>query len=292
MSAFITAVKRDIYPTPIIGMIGLIEDIDKTITLDFKQGDIIILLGKTKNELGASEYIAEFYGLEKGKISNINFALERRLHKFILDLNEKGLLQSAHDVAEGGLAVALAECSMQEEFGIEVKLDSELRNDVILFGETQSRFIITVKPGNLNIVKELMAENRIPNTVLGLVKGENFKIDINGKEVINLSVRGMNKIWREAFNFNEIKKNKLREECGIAGIFNFADDNSSSCFYALYALQHRGQESGIASNDGKRSYHLKNPGLVLDIFDDEILSQLVGHISIGHVRCGTIGGTE
>ena len=192
--------ERDIYPTPIIGMIGLIEDIDKTITLDFKQeGDIIILLGKTKNELGASEYIAEFYGLEKGKISNINFALERRLHKFILDLNEKGLLQSAHDVAEGGLALALAECSMQGEFGIEVKSDSELRNDVILFGETQSRFIITVKPGNLNIVKELMAENRIPNTVLGLVKGENFKIDINGKEVINLSVRGMNKIWKEAF---------------------------------------------------------------------------------------------
>lgn len=94
--------------------------------------------------------------------------------------------------------------------------------------------------------------------------------------------------------FNEIKKNKLREECGIAGIFNFADDNSSSrLFYALYALQHRGQESaGIASNDGKRSYHLKNPGLVLDIFDDEILSQLVGHISIGHVRCGTIGGNR
>ena len=94
--------------------------------------------------------------------------------------------------------------------------------------------------------------------------------------------------------FDEIKKNKLGEECGIIGIFNPADNNSSSLlFYGLYALQHRGQESaGIASNDGNRSYHLKDIGLVLEIFDDEILSQLVGHISIGHVRCGTAGSSN
>ena len=192
--------KRDIYPTPIIGMIGLIEDIDKTIAPGFKEeGDIIILLGKTEDELGASEYIAELHGLERGKVSNINFALERRLHKFILDTNEKGLIQSAHDIAEGGLAVALAECSMQKELGMEVKLDSEFRSDVLLFGETQSRFIITVKPENLDTVKGCMVEGRIPNTILGSVKGRNFKIDIDGKEIINLPVKGMNKTWKEAF---------------------------------------------------------------------------------------------
>ncbi len=181
-------------------MIGLIEDIDKTIALGFKEeGDIIILLGKTGDELGASEYIAELHGLERGKISNINFALERRLHKFILDTNEKGLIQSAHDVAEGGLAVALAECSMQKGLGVEVKPEGELRSDVLLFGETQSRFIITVKPENLNIVKERMVESRIPNAILGFVKGEDFKIDIDGKEIINLPVKGMNKTWKEAF---------------------------------------------------------------------------------------------
>ena len=88
---------------------------------------------------------------------------------------------------------------------------------------------------------------------------------------------------------NEIKENKLKEECGVVGIFNPTNDNSSSLlFYGLYALQHRGQESaGIASNDGNRSYHFKNTGLVLEIFEEEILNQLVGHISIGHVRCGT-----
>ena len=192
--------ERDIYPTPIIGMIGLIEDIEKTITLDFKEeGDIIILLGKIENNLGASEYIAELHGLERGKVSNINFALERRLHRFILHANEKGLLQSAHDVAEGGMAVALAECSMQKGFGIETELDSKFRKDVVLFGETQSRFIITVKSENLNTVKEIMVENRIPYTVLGTVKGENFRIDINGEEAINLPIKGMSETWKKAF---------------------------------------------------------------------------------------------
>ncbi len=95
--------------------------------------------------------------------------------------------------------------------------------------------------------------------------------------------------------FNKIEKDKLNEECGIIGIFDSSGNNSSSLlFYGLYALQHRGQESaGIASNDGNRSYHLKDRGLVLEVFDEEILEQLVGHISIGHVRCGrTIGGNK
>ena len=116
---------------------------------------------------------------------------------------------------------------------------------------------------------------------------------------------GINEDRLSESHFDERNKNKLNEshlagtntdklgeECGVVGIFNPTDSNSSSLlFYGLYALQHRGQESaGIASNDGERSYHLKNMGLVLDIFDDEILSQLVGHISIGHVRTGTTGG--
>lgn len=93
--------------------------------------------------------------------------------------------------------------------------------------------------------------------------------------------------------FDGINRDKLAEECGIVGIFDPTDNNSASLlFYGLYALQHRGQESaGIASNDGTRSYHFKKRGLVLDIFDDEILSQLAGHISIGHVRSGTPGGS-
>lgn len=189
-----------IYPTPIIGMIGLIEDINKSITMNFKEdGDVVILLGKTKEELGGSEYLAEIHELEKGKISDVNFALERRLHKLILDANDKKLLQSAQDIAEGGLAVALAECSMENEMGIEVKLDSELRKDIALFGESQSRFIISVRPENLNTIKELIAENKIPSTVLGTIGGEKFKISISGEEIINLPIEGMKKTWKDTF---------------------------------------------------------------------------------------------
>lgn len=192
--------ERDIYPTPIVGMLGLIEDIDKAITLDFKEeGDVIILLGETKNELGASEYLAELHGIEKGRVLGVNFALERRLHKAILEANERGLLQSAHDIAEGGLAVALAESVMAKELGLEVKLNSKFRDDVTLFGESQSRFIISIKEEDLFDIKDILEENNLPNTVLGTVKGKDFKIDINGKEVINLPIKGMKERWKDSF---------------------------------------------------------------------------------------------
>lgn len=192
--------ERDIYPTPIIGMLGLIEDIDKTISLGFKEeGDVIILLGESKNQLGASEYMAEIHGIEKGRVPAINFALERRLHRFILEAKEEGLLQSAHDVAEGGLAVALAESSMENELGVEIKFNSKFRKDVSLFNETQSRFIISIKEEDLFDVKEILDKNRLANTILGRVEGKDFKIDINGEEIINLPVKGMKETWTSSF---------------------------------------------------------------------------------------------
>lgn len=99
---------------------------------------------------------------------------------------------------------------------------------------------------------------------------------------------------RHFWTIDEIKGDKLGEECGVIGMFNPADNNGTSLlFYGLYALQHRGQESaGIASSDGSRSYHYKKMGLVPEVFDDEILGQLKGHISIGHVRYGTTGGSK
>lgn len=192
--------KRDIYPTPIIGMVGLLEDVDRALGLGFKEeGDVALLLGETKDGLGASEYMAHIHGLERGRVSSVNFALERRLQGFILDANQKGLLQSAHDIAEGGLAVALAECIMPNELGLEAKLKTDLRGDVALFGETQSRFIISVKKENLNSVRDMLNETNIPSVVLGNIGGEDLKIDINEKEVISLSVKGMKKTWKDSF---------------------------------------------------------------------------------------------
>lgn len=95
-------------------------------------------------------------------------------------------------------------------------------------------------------------------------------------------------------NVNELNNDKLGEECGIAGIIKCKENNAAqSLFYGLYALQHRGQESaGIATNDGETNYHYKRNGLVAEVFDDEILTQLEGHIGIGHVRYGTSGGNR
>lgn len=189
-----------IYPTPIIGMVGVIEDIDKHCTMHFKdEGDIIILLGETRDEPGGSEYLARIHGLERGVVPRLNFGLEKKLQAFILSAIEKGLLKSAHDISEGGLAVAMAECCMERELGAKVQLETPLRTDAVLFSESQSRFIITCSPEKLVELRQLMAQQEIPHEILGEVGGEELKIDVNGKNIVVLKVKDMKEAWRGAF---------------------------------------------------------------------------------------------
>ena len=169
-----------IYPTPIIGMVGVIENIDKHCTMHFKdEGDVVILLGETRNELGGSEYLYRIYGIERGAVPVLNFGLEKKLQSFILAAIEKGLLKSAHDVSEGGLAVALAECCMEKELGVKVQLESRLRADAVLFSESQSRFIVSCDPESLAELQQIMDKQEIPYEILGKVTGEELVIDIN-----------------------------------------------------------------------------------------------------------------
>jgi len=189
-----------IYPTPIIGMVGLIEDIDRHCTMHFKdEGDVVVLLGETRNELGGSEYLARIHGLERGTVPRLNFGLEKRMQAFILTAIEKGLLKSAHDVSEGGLAVALAECCMEKELGVEVSLQSEMRADALLFSESQSRFVISCSPEVLEELQKLMEKQEIPYGILGKVKGKELKINVNGKNIVALNVKEMKEAWRGAF---------------------------------------------------------------------------------------------
>jgi len=189
-----------IYPTPIIGMVGLIEDIDKHCTMHFKdEGDIVILLGETRNELGGSEYLSRIHGLEKGTVPRLNFGLEKKLQAFILSAIDKGLLKSAHDVSDGGLAIALAECCMEKELGVKVKLESQLRTDAVLFSESQSRFVVSCSPEALAELEQAMAQQEVPYRVLGKVAGKELVIDINDKNVIALNVKDIKEAWRGAF---------------------------------------------------------------------------------------------
>jgi phosphoribosylformylglycinamidine synthase II len=189
-----------IYPTPVIGMAGLIEDIDKCCTMYFKdEGDIVILLGKTENELGGSEYLCRIHGIEKGAVPRLNFGLEKKLQAFILSAVNKGFLKSAHDVSDGGLAIALAECCMEKELGIKAELKSQLRTDAALFSESQSRFVVSCNKETLAELRQFMAKLEIPYEILGRVTGDEFRLDINNKNIVALKVREMKEAWRGAF---------------------------------------------------------------------------------------------
>lgn len=188
-----------IHPTPIIGMVGVLEDVEKACTMEFKEaGDVILLLGKTKDEIGGSEYLARIHGLEKGEVPAINFGLEKKLQTFVLEAIEKGLLQSAHDLSEGGLGVALAECSIGRRLGANVSFETDLRKDILLFSESQSRFILSAKKEKLQQVKDMMKTLAVPYEIIGEVAGKKLQITINDSLIADMAVDQMEEIWRGA----------------------------------------------------------------------------------------------
>jgi phosphoribosylformylglycinamidine synthase len=139
-----------IYPTPTIGMIGVIDDIEDVTTVDFKaDGDAVILLGSNTDELGGSEYLKVVHGLVAGDAPRIDLAREKALQRSLLEAIRNGWIASAHDVAEGGLTIALAESSIagrENPIGVEINLDDDLPLNALLFGEAQSRVVISCRP--------------------------------------------------------------------------------------------------------------------------------------------------
>lgn len=191
--------KGSVDPTPIVGMVGLIKDRSKIITQYFKaSNDVILLLSKNKEELGGSEYLKTIHGLKKGKCPSIDLKLEKAVQKTALEAVEKGLVQSAHDCSEGGLAVALAEScisSPKRKIGAVINLDSgRIRQDALLFGETQSRIVLSAKPKNLKKIMQIARKNRAPIAPIGKVGGKSL---VMGK-MINLSIGKLYKAWHGA----------------------------------------------------------------------------------------------
>jgi len=173
---------RAVYPTPVIGMIGLIEDTDHITTSSFKdQGDEIYLLGTNKNELGASEYLSEIHGLKQGAVPELDMTFERNLQDALLAMIRAALVKSAHDCSEGGLAVALAECAIGDrEHMIGAKIDiapGGLRTDALLFGETASRIVISTAPGKQDEITKIAGQYMIPCAKIGQVGGTRLSIN-------------------------------------------------------------------------------------------------------------------
>ncbi len=173
----------NIYPTPILGMVGLIEEADKTMTQWFKQaGDAIILLGSTREDVGGTEYLRAIHHREQGEPPYLNLDTEKALHACTLKLIRDGLVQSAHDCSDGGLAVALVECCVSnptQQLGAVVRLAGHtIRRDALLFGESQSRIVLSVKADAADKVTQVAQAMGVPAAKIGTVGGERLVIDV------------------------------------------------------------------------------------------------------------------
>lgn len=167
-----------VYPTPTIGMVGLLEDIDCKMTLDFKTaGDVIFLLGAVKDDINSSEYIHKLHQVEYSPPPYFNLEEECQLQQIVSKLIGSQLIVSAHDLSEGGLWVALCESGFNRNLGFDVVTDKSVRPDAFWFGEVQSRVVVSVKPENLNSFEEMMKGSSVPCQKLGNVTASELFID-------------------------------------------------------------------------------------------------------------------
>jgi phosphoribosylformylglycinamidine synthase len=198
-----------IYPTPTIGMVGILPDINQRCNQYFKnEGDEIILLGICKEELGGSEYLKEIHSLVKGEIPELDLELEKSVQKTTLEVINQGLVNSAHDCSEGGLAVALAECCIsrrswstdnrEKKIGCKIdNLPSALKTDALLFGETQSRIVLSAKKSAVNKIKSIAQKNNTPLRIIGKTGGERLIIETDKRKVIDLPLDKLENSWRQ-----------------------------------------------------------------------------------------------
>lgn len=167
-----------VFPTPTIGMVGIVPDMAKRMSLDFKtKGDLIFLLGITKEDIASSEYLVRHHGIERSPAPYFELQEERRLHTMLLMLVRKGLINAAHDVSDGGLWTALVEMGLPRGLGFDLITDSEIRPDAFLFGEGQGRAVVTVDQDHENDFLDLMGASRVPCILIGHVTKGKVVVD-------------------------------------------------------------------------------------------------------------------
>jgi len=191
-----------IFPTPTIGMVGLLEDVSKSMTAWFKEpGDAVFLLGELSGSLGASEYLSWIHRKTAGAPPPLDLAKEKALQAFLLRCAETGLLRSAHDLSDGGLAVALAESCLtdpKQSAGVEVSLPAEAKEQALaelLFGEGASRVLVSTAPGQAETLQQLAAAASVPIRRLGTVTRSSFKLG----PWIDLPLDRLRAVWEDGF---------------------------------------------------------------------------------------------
>ena len=199
---------RGILPTPVIGMVGLVDDTRKIITQGFKdEGDLIALLGITRDDLPVSEFAQTILGrsteelIETGRVPQLDLELEKLVQQTCLKLADALLVKSAHDASDGGLAVALAESCFsslgREAGGADIELRSDgLSAEAILFGETPSRIVISFAPENLDRLRQLIGD--CPFELIGKVAGSDLNIAIDGTKTVSSPIANLESCWKNS----------------------------------------------------------------------------------------------
>lgn len=191
-----------VYPTPTIGMVGLVEDLNKTMSLSFKEeGNLIFVIGHLKNDINSSEYLQKIAGVEFSPAPYFSLEEEYALQGQISQLIQESVIDSAHDTSEGGIFISLLESGFYKELGFAISLPADLRKDAFLFGEAQSRVVVSVSSAKLEAFKKILGG--FPTTQIGVVTGQ--AIQVNGEDW------GSIKEWKGKYD-SAIEKLLAKEE--------------------------------------------------------------------------------
>ncbi len=191
-----------IFPTPVVGLVGVLEDRKLRVTHHFKEkGDLVFLLGQTSEEIGGSEYLKVVHGRVDGKPPKLELDAESAVQGLVRKAGASGLLRSAHDLSDGGLGVALTESlfgPLGETMGVSVSLETRRRAEAVLFSESQSRILVSVAPRDAGELERLAEDAGVPLSRLGVTGGENLEIRVNGERAIARPVGSLREAWWSA----------------------------------------------------------------------------------------------
>ncbi|MBK7130509.1 MAG: phosphoribosylformylglycinamidine synthase subunit PurL [Crocinitomicaceae bacterium] len=170
--------EEPVFPTPTIGMIGVVKDKSKIMTLDFKsKGDMIFLIGESKDDISSSEYLVSYHGITNSPAPYFDLEKEFAVQETVKGLIDKKLINAAHDCADGGLFTTLVEMAIPNKLGFDIVTDSEVREDAFLFGEAQGRVVVGVSEAQEDEFIEYMMEQKTPYTLLGHVTKGKICVD-------------------------------------------------------------------------------------------------------------------
>lgn len=170
-----------VYPTPTIGMVGVLDDYAHQMTLDFiNPGNVILLIGESTDDINCSEYLKHIHGITKSPAPYFQLDAEFAVQGAVKELIKNKLLNSAHDISEGGLFISLLESAMVNGLGFEIETDHTKRADAFLFGEGQSRVVVSTSGEKVFVIENICKEYGVPVNVLGTVTSG--KITVDGKD--------------------------------------------------------------------------------------------------------------